>query len=57
MIYKLFPHWDQKCNQQGQGFQILPSLWGHFIPIAPLMVCHGTKTFGWLLLLFFCHPP
>jgi len=25
-----FPHGDPKMYPQGQGFRILPSLWGHF---------------------------
>ncbi len=29
----LFPHGDQNISPQGQGFGILPSLWGHFVPI------------------------
>jgi len=28
-----FSHEDRKMYPQGQGFRILPSLWGHFIPI------------------------
>ncbi len=28
-----FPHGDQKMSPHGQGFWILPSLWGHFVPI------------------------
>jgi len=34
MIYKLYSSLrTNKFSPQGQGFRILPSLWGHFIPI------------------------
>ncbi len=33
LIYKLVSSWDQKMSPHGQGFWILPSLWGHFVPI------------------------
>jgi len=34
MIYiTCFSHGDQKISPQLQGFQILPSLSGHFVPI------------------------
>jgi len=33
IIYKLFSSWGQKMSPQGQGFRILTSLWGRFVPI------------------------
>ncbi len=33
LIYKLVSSWGPKMSPHGQGFWILPSLWGHFVPI------------------------
>jgi len=35
-----FPHGDPKMYPQGQGFRILPSLWGHFTSFVGTFYLH-----------------